>query len=373
MANIRDLAVGQVATAPSPASSGTSLVLQAGQGADMPTTTPFKMLAFSGVGVPTKYNSELVNVTARSTDTLTIQRAQGDTSAQAIAVGWYLVNPLLVEHLDAKENKADTETRESEGHSDYVASGVVISGDAYASTRNYSITSGVVYLSGKRLTVASVSAQTVTASKDRYIDLHDNGDGTAVYVTTEVNNNAASPSLAAGDLRVGIVIAGASNIASVASVNQGQIGKLLPVASNISYAVSDSLGNLICPRTPYPTLLAHRIQQGGAQSGITTAVDLRGQSAVVNVPAGRSVRVYAANTTVSTVASDRSGLNLLEDGVSMRQTFLKHPGTDSSSLDAQAYSTPSAGTHTYKVQCSRISGTGSITGESGAYMSVELV
>lgn len=62
-----------VLTAPSPATSGTSLVVQSGDGAKFPVT-PFNATVFP-VGVqPTTSNSEIVRVTTVSTDTLTIVR-----------------------------------------------------------------------------------------------------------------------------------------------------------------------------------------------------------------------------------------------------------------------------------------------------------
>jgi len=115
---------------------------------------------------------------------------------------------------------------------DYVASGLVWSGDAYGSTRNASMTSGVVVINGNPITVASVTARSFTASRDTYIDVLDAGDGTGTVVYTEVTNNAASPALAANSIRIGIIVTGASNIANVGSVNQGQEDKLLPITSS---------------------------------------------------------------------------------------------------------------------------------------------
>jgi hypothetical protein len=73
-------------------------------------------------------------------------------------------------------------TYQSEGTFDYVASGLVWSGDAYASTLNGSMTSGVVYISGIRNTVAAVSAHAFTASKDTYIDVLYNSTGVGTLV-----------------------------------------------------------------------------------------------------------------------------------------------------------------------------------------------
>jgi hypothetical protein len=75
-----------VATAPSPATSGTSLVLAAGGGALMPAS-PFNAVVWPTGVLPLASNAEIVRVTARSTDTLTIVRTQEGSSARAIGVG----------------------------------------------------------------------------------------------------------------------------------------------------------------------------------------------------------------------------------------------------------------------------------------------
>ena len=142
-------------------------------------------------------------------------------------------------------------TRWDEGFFDYVASGCVWTGDAYGSTRVASMTSGVVYIDGKRLTVAAVTSRTFTASKDTYVDLSDNGDGTAAIAYSEVANNAASPSLTAGRMRIAIIVTGASNIANAGSINQGQFKALLPVVSSNYLVFGDSNGKPICNRQPY--------------------------------------------------------------------------------------------------------------------------
>jgi len=123
-------------------------------------------------------------------------------------------------------------TRANELLGDFVLSGLVITGDAYASTRNASMTSGVLYINGLRISISSVTARTYTASKDTYVDVLSNGDGTGTLVYTEVTNGAASPALAANSLRIGKVVTGASNIAAATSIQQ--------------YAV-DSLGNAVRP------------------------------------------------------------------------------------------------------------------------------
>lgn len=81
----KNFAYSTVATPPSPAGTGTSLVVQAGDGGLFPvppfnaTVWPFGDQAFA-------FNAEIVRVTAISGDSLTIMRAQEGTSARLIGV-----------------------------------------------------------------------------------------------------------------------------------------------------------------------------------------------------------------------------------------------------------------------------------------------
>ncbi len=68
-----NFAASTVATAPSPASSGTSLTVAAGQGA-LFSTPPFNAEVCPAGTAPSAVNAEIVRVTAIATDTLTIVR-----------------------------------------------------------------------------------------------------------------------------------------------------------------------------------------------------------------------------------------------------------------------------------------------------------
>lgn len=180
---------------------------------------------------------------------------------------------------------------------DYVVSGCVWSGDAYGSTRVASMTAGVVVINGNPITVAAVTSRTFTASKDTYVDVLDAGDGTGTVVYTEATNNAASSALAANSIRIGIIITGAGNIADAGSVNQGQESKVLPIASSIPYAVTDSLGNLICPRDPQRKVLGYRQRLTSATA--TTIAQVTGVSVPVIIPTGRKVKISVSGESVS--------------------------------------------------------------------------
>lgn len=180
------------------------------------------------------------------------------------------------------------------GGYDYFASGCVWTGDAYGSTLLASMTAGVVVINGKPLTVAAINNRAFTASRDTYVDFRDNGDGTAVPVYNAVTNNAASQALTAGDIRNAIIVTGASNIAAAASINQGQLDRVLPIVSNVAYKLTDSLGNLICNRAQWPTLIGYRTQANGGTNAQTGVNGLA--TCPVIVPAGRSIKVFGRGT-----------------------------------------------------------------------------
>lgn len=83
----KNLAYSLVATAPSPATSGTSLVVSSSTGSRFPVEGPFNLTIWPTGEVPHAGNAEIVRCTARSTDTFTIERAQEGTSARTIVVG----------------------------------------------------------------------------------------------------------------------------------------------------------------------------------------------------------------------------------------------------------------------------------------------
>ncbi len=106
----KNFAYSTIATAPSPATTGTSVVVAPGDGAKF-TIGANAVLWPAGVD-PTAANAEIVGITGVATDTLTIVRSQEGTTAQTVAVGWQIdqgtTNALLAELTDL--NSAQTLT-----------------------------------------------------------------------------------------------------------------------------------------------------------------------------------------------------------------------------------------------------------------------
>lgn len=82
----KNFAYATVATAPSPASSGPTLVVAAGTGTRFPTP-PFNVVVWPTGVQPLSANAEILRVTGVSTDTLTISRSQEGTSPRSIVAG----------------------------------------------------------------------------------------------------------------------------------------------------------------------------------------------------------------------------------------------------------------------------------------------
>lgn len=99
----KNFAVSTVATAPSPAGSGLSLVVAAGEGTKFPTA-PFNATVWPAGAQPTTANAEIVRVSAIAGDTLTIARQQESTSARTITVGDQIAATITAKTLTDIEN-----------------------------------------------------------------------------------------------------------------------------------------------------------------------------------------------------------------------------------------------------------------------------
>lgn len=100
----KNFAYSLVATAPSPATSGTSLVVTAGQGVLFPAT-PFNAVIWPTASQPITTNAEIVTVTNISTDTLTIVRQAENTSARTVIVGDQIAATITLATLNDMEGE----------------------------------------------------------------------------------------------------------------------------------------------------------------------------------------------------------------------------------------------------------------------------
>ena len=94
MNNRKDLANGIIAKKAT--NTTTTLYLEVGYGQTMPTV-PFYLTLTPPGQLSTRGNSEIVKVTARVDDMLTVERAQKDTTAKTITDGWVAANAIYLE------------------------------------------------------------------------------------------------------------------------------------------------------------------------------------------------------------------------------------------------------------------------------------
>lgn len=112
MSNFDDhsnFAIGTVQTAPSPAASGTSLFVTSDFATNDLPSAPFNAYAFPNGVRPLRSNAEIFRVTAVDTGTgeLTIDRAEEGTTAQSIAVGWWIVAGITAKTMTDIEDAVD--------------------------------------------------------------------------------------------------------------------------------------------------------------------------------------------------------------------------------------------------------------------------
>ena len=104
-----NFAVSTVATAPSPATSGTSVTVATGHGSRFPAV-PFNATIAPAGTLPDPTNSEIVRVTARSGDVLTITRAQESSIARSVTVGDVIAATITAKTLTDIETSYAQET-----------------------------------------------------------------------------------------------------------------------------------------------------------------------------------------------------------------------------------------------------------------------
>jgi len=124
------------------------------------------------------------------------------------------------------ESNANPETRLAETGSDFVSSGMALDPASGwgASQLTATITAGVAYISGKRVSISSIVSHPFTASKDTYVDIDSNG---TIYYD-EKTSGATAPTLPSGRMRLACVKTDANKITAyltgriVAGANSGE-------------------------------------------------------------------------------------------------------------------------------------------------------
>lgn len=146
-----------VATAPSPATTGTTLVVTAGQGVLFPAP-PFNLVLTAAGAAPSLAASEIVRCTAITTDTLTVTRAQESTTAKTVVAGWQAYATATKNTFSQIPNKAFDAVVATTG-GDYTTLGAALAAGASS-----------IYVRRGTFTETTAILNTWTAgSKDLYI------------------------------------------------------------------------------------------------------------------------------------------------------------------------------------------------------------
>ncbi len=98
-----NLAYSTVATAPSSPTAGTTLIVAAGEGTRFPdpaSVGAYNCTIWPAYTIPTPDNAEIVRVTAKSTDTLTITRAQESSVARTVLIGDQIAQTITKKVVD---------------------------------------------------------------------------------------------------------------------------------------------------------------------------------------------------------------------------------------------------------------------------------
>jgi len=104
----KNFAISLIASAPSPATSGTSITVTTGEGVNFPAV-PFNAVIWPTGVNPTNSNAEIVRVIAIATDVFTIIRTQENTSARSVVVGDQISASITAKTLNDVEGIRNTE------------------------------------------------------------------------------------------------------------------------------------------------------------------------------------------------------------------------------------------------------------------------
>lgn len=101
------------------------------------------------------------------------------------------------------------------------------------------------------------------------------------------------------------------------------------------------------------------------QTGIVAPTDITGLSVNIVVPAGRVLRLTAEATMQNSLTATLQGIYILLDGVSVQQRlYVTSAANTDESVHAEITLSPSAGSHTIKVQADRAAGTAVVAASS---------
>lgn len=289
----KNLAYSTVATAPSPADSGTELVVTTGHGGRFPTA-PFNATVWPADEIPTPSNAEIVRVTGVSTDTLTIEREQESTTAREILVGDQIaasITALTLSTLESNISAVSAAVTSVDTHAG-TASAAATSADGHAATASAAATS-------VNARVTSVIATEISnlISADAALSVRIDGvDGGAGSVTSdELSAVAAAASIVS---TLATVANAHASVASLAATSADAH------ANTVSAAVETLSAKVVSISAQLTSLEVH----ASAASAAATSADAHANtvSGAVETLSAKVVSISAQLTSIETHAAAAS-------------------------------------------------------------------
>jgi hypothetical protein len=268
-----------VATAPSPASSGTSLVVAAGEGAKFPAV-PFNATVWPTGVDPLTTNAEIVRVTNISTDTLTITRTQESSSARTIVVGDNIAQTITKKTL---EDYAPLTTKGDIYGYDTALTRVPAGTNGYPLQADSGQTPGVGY-----------ATTTFDFNSKSLQNLGNTAIGQVVDTAYDVRSNLAE-TVTSGALRYGFGLTGTKTWTTADVARSGQSVVIAP--SNTS-----TVANLNGSRTVSDAVTNSSATVTSATAAFTAA-DVGHKVTGTNIPANSYVGVRNSATSIGLSSS----------------------------------------------------------------------
>lgn len=295
----KNFAYSTVATAPTPATSGTSLTVATGDGAKFPTA-PFNATVWPAAVQPLSSNAEIVRVTSVVGDVLTITRAQESTTAVSIAVGYQIAATITKKTFDDIEAaiagggltniklsagtlstlRSDITFANSNGVTFGLNTNGVITASAAGGGGSLNVSAGttsnnltnVVFSNGNNVSFG-LNGSTVTAS-------------IANYITTAMASNRGSDFVQATAAFAG------TNVAGTIASNGLSLSVAPVTAGSDTFGISN-LGNTAGTSGVVSGDQVRVLLAGG--NGITLSQSVNGASATITVSAGNYLTTAMAS------------------------------------------------------------------------------
>jgi len=294
-------------------------------------------------------------------------RGVGGTTASSHSGGATVQMNVVAEDLrgiQTGESNTGMHTYFDESFRDYVLSGGTV---AQATGLIASISSGVAYINGRRLTFGAMT-KTFTASKDTYVDLIEtDGSNIATVSYTELASGATGSSPVSNGMHIGVVNSSASAITTISQTSTTR--------SN------DYLGYPLFQTTPNRRIIGYAQITSNATSSGTGVTAVAGLQKTVIVPAGAVIKISVFSSNFVAGSANQPQVSLW-DGASATGTqisgyVMAATNTDSSGVNLSAVvSNAAGGTKVYSVGIQQpTSGTATLAASATqpAYILIEIM